>query len=570
MKLYKYFLAGLFGIAALSSCTDLEEHPYTFIDPSAYYKNEAELNSALNSVYASFRSLSNNGATFMRLEGSTDFGQPNREGNKNNINDINAWKYQNQANNAGTFTNVWANALTCICRANNVIAQVEASSMDETLKARAIAQCRFLRGCSYYWIVRLHGGAPIIESVTTDLNNLNFPRATADEVYEFIIKDWEYAEENLPVRGTANYDVWRASKGAAQAYLGNLYLYRASMAGAGGYKTFDKSLLQKAATYCKKVIDSGVYQLMPDFAELWCSLNGDKAKNNAESIYELQFSTLSGHGNGMHQNFGMFADSCYPEEFVSFGKTISTNGGGSYYYLRTAPSVEAWQSYDPNDQRLKVLITEGTYSKGGNLVHVKYHPEDLGSLKGTEGWGSCCPGNIKFHDFSKDARTNLRSGNNFMMMRYAQVLLDYAEIQNALGNQADALRYLNMVHTRAGLPAVTAASALEKYQNDPTGRADVSSEADAVDEAIFMERGWEFIGEGVIYYDELRTDRLGKRVGYFVNKYNKMKFNQVLPLEFVPSKTHLWWIANSDMSANSALVQNPENKEDTRYTHFKN
>ena len=147
------------------------------------------------------------------------------------------------------------------------------------------------------------------------------------------------------------------------------------------------------------------------------------------------------------------------------------------------------------------------------------------------------------------------------MKRYAQVLLDYAEIQNALGNTAEALRYLNMVHQRAGLPAVTAASALAKYQNDPTGRADVSSEQDAVDEAIFMERGWEFIGEGIIYYDELRTNRLGKRVKYFVDKYNAMGFNQVLPLEFVPAKTHLWWIPNSVMSANSDLVQNPENKQ---------
>ncbi|MBQ7441218.1 MAG: hypothetical protein IJV52_06865 [Prevotella sp.] len=140
MKLYKYIVAGLFGAVLVSSCTDLEEHPYTFIDPATYYQNEDQLNSALNSVYNSYRSLSNNGGTFMRLEGCTDFGQPNREGNKNNINDINAWKYQNQDNNAGTFTNVWANALTCINRANNVIAQVEGANMDDNLKARAIGQ----------------------------------------------------------------------------------------------------------------------------------------------------------------------------------------------------------------------------------------------------------------------------------------------------------------------------------------------------------------------------------------------------------------------------------------------
>lgn len=567
MKFYQYIAAGLLGVTALGSCTDLEEKPYTFVDPSSYYQNEDQLNSALNTVYNSFRTIYNDGGTFMRLEGSTDYGQPNREGNKNSINDINAWKYQNQENNAGTFTAVWTKSMACINRANNVIAQFEAANMDEALRNRAIAQARFLRGVSYYWIVRIYGGAPIIKTVTTDLNNLSFPRNTIDEVYSFIIEDLEYAEENLPLRGTSGYDVWRASKGAAQAYLANLYLYRASMAGNGGYKTFDKALLEKAKGYCEKVISSGVYSLEPDFGNLWCSLNGDKARNNKESIFELQFSTLSGQQCGMHQNFGMFADSTYPEEIVSFGKTISTGGGGSYYYLRTGPSAEAWLSYDQADERLKVLITEGTYSKSGNMVHCKYNINDLGSLKGSEGWGSCCPGNIKVHDFSKEARTALRSGNNFMTMRYAQVLLDYAEIMNCLGNQSVALTYLNMVHQRAGLPAVTAADAMAKYKDDE--RADISSNADAVDEAIFNERGWEFIGEGVIYFDELRTDRLGKRVGYFVHKYNKMKFNQILPLEFVPSKTHLWWIPKSDMSANSDLVQNPENKEDTRYLKYK-
>ena len=581
MKLYQYIATGLIGAAMLASCTDLEETPYTFVDPSTYYQNEDQLFSALNTVYNSYRSLMNNGSTFMRLEGCTDFGQPNREGNKNNINDMNAWKYQNQDNKNGTFDNVWDRALTCINRANNVILQVEAAtSMDEGTRNRAIAQARFLRACSYYMMVRIFGGAPIIKDVTTDLSNLNFPRATVDETYAFIIEDLEFCEEHLPVRGTDGYDVWRASKGAAQSVLGNLYLYRASMAGNGGYTTFDKSLLEKAKGYLEKVIQSGVYQLEPDYANLWCSLNGNAARNNKESIFELQFSTIKGQQNGMHQNFGMFADSTYPEDFVSFGKTLKTGdgdkasengkgGGGSYYYLRTGPSVEAWKSYDPADQRLKVLITEGTYSKGGNMVHCIFDPDvDKGSLKGNKGWGSCCPGNIKFHDFSTDAREALRSGNNFMVIRYAQVLLDYAEVLNCLGDQSKALQYMNMVRQRAGLPAQTAASAKEKWQNDE--RCSIASDADAIDEAIFQERGWEFIGEGVIYFDELRTDRLGKRVGYAVQKYNQMGYNQVQKLEFVPTKQHLWWLPPAVLSANADLVQNPANQEDSRYLKYKN
>jgi len=569
MKLYQYIAAGLLGATMFSGCTDLTEKPYTFVDPASYYQNEEQLNSALNTVYNSFRSIYNDGGTFMRLEGCTDYGQPNREGNKNNINDINAWKYQNQANNAGTFTAIWTKGMACINRANNVIAQFEAANMEPTLQKRAIAQAKFMRAGAYYLIARIYGGAPIIKTVTTSIDNLSFPRASLDDTYAFIIEDLEYAEENLPVRGTNGYDVWRFSKGSAQAYLANLYLYRASMAGSGGYTTFDKELLKKAKEYCEKVIQSNAYDLESDFGNLWCSLNGDNARNNKESIVELQFSTLNGQQNGMHQNFGMFADSTYPEEFVSFGKTISTGGGGSYYYLRTGPSVEAWKSYDAADQRLKVLISEGTYSKGGNTVHCIFDPDvDKGSLKGHLGWGSCCPGNIKVHDFSKEARSALRSGNNFMVMRYAQVLLDYAEIMNCLGDQATALTYLNKVHQRAGLPAMTAAIAKATWQNDE--RCSISSDADAVDEAIFQERGREFIGEGVIYFDELRTDRLGKRVGYFVQKYNKMGYNQVLPLEFVPSKTHLWWISNTDLSANSDLIQNPNNVEDSRYIKYKN
>ena len=292
MKLYQYIAAGLLGAAMLGSCTDLTEKPYTFVDPSSYYQNEDQLNSALNTVYNSFRSIYNDGGTFMRLEGCTDFGQPNREGNKNNINDINAWKYQNQANNAGTFTAVWTKGMACINRANNVIAQFEAASMDATLQKRAIAQAKFMRAGAYYLIARLYGGAPIIKTITKDLDNLSFPRATIDDTYAFIIEDLEYAEENLPVRGTSGYDVWRVSKGAAQAYLANLYLFRASLAGSGGYTTFDKTLLNKAKEYCEKVINSGVYELLPDFGNLWCSLNGDNARNNKESILELQYSTL--------------------------------------------------------------------------------------------------------------------------------------------------------------------------------------------------------------------------------------------------------------------------------------
>jgi len=127
-------------------------------------------------------------------------------------------------------------------------------------------------------------------------------------------------------------------------------------------------------------------------------------------------------------------------------------------------------------------------------------------------------------------------------MRYSEVLLNYAEALNTINpGSSEALKYLNMVHQRAGLSALSI------------------TDGTALDDAIFQERGWEFIGECKLYYDELRTDRLGPRVYEFVNKYNAMGYSWFQPLEFVPQKTFLWKIPASDLNSNSALEQNPDN-----------
>lgn len=83
-----------------------------------------------------------------------------------------------------------------------------------------------------------------------------------------------------------------------------------------------------------------------------------------------------------------------------------------------------------------------------------------------------------------------------------------------------------------------------------------------LDEAIFLERGWEFIGEAKIYYDELRTNRLGKRLKAFVDKGVSEGLYLFLPLNFIPTKDFLWMIPEVDLKSNDALVQNPKNISD--------
>lgn len=199
------------------------------------------------------------------------------------------------------------------------------------------------------------------------------------------------------------------------------------------------------------------------------------------------------------------------------------------------------------DVRKQVFVVKGTARKGTNETYMEFVPADKGRFPGSKGWQCCTPGNGKYYDFTTSASL-LMSANNFMLLRYSEVLLNYAEALNHLnGGSGDALDCLNDVHERAGLAAYDAMSQSE------------------LDEAIFRERGWEFIGEGKLSFDELRTDRLGKNVYDFIARGVAEGMNYFRPLNFVPQKTFLWKIPQGDLDSNPLLEQNPDNISDPRY-----
>jgi len=527
MKTHKILSAALACTLAFTGCTDLDETPYTFVAPSSFYQNEAQLDEALNSVYNAFRNCAGNWQNIMRLEDCTEYGQPSRSAKNDNVN-INDWYDINNTNSTSTFPNMWARSYVTINRANTVLARGEGVSMDETAKTYIYAQARFLRAYSFFNLVRLYGGVPIPSSYTNSLEGLEIPRSSVEEVYAYIINDLEYCESVLPEKGTSDYDIWRVSKGAAQALLGELYLYRGSM-------NNDASDLQKCVDYCKKVINSGTYRLLDNYLDLWYCFAAENSKNNDESIFELQYAAISGQDNQMHRMFGTFGDSYY--------NTV----GGSYFYLRTGPSIYAYESYSDDDVRKQVFITSGTARKGSTETYMEFVPEDKGKFPGSKGWQCCTPGNGKYYDFTTSASL-LKSANNFMLLRYSEVLLNYAEALNKLSAaSSEALSALNQVHTRAGLTAYSGLS------------------QDELDDAIAQERGWEFIGEGKLYFDELRTDRLGKAVYEFISRGVAEGMQYFRPLNFVPQKTFLWKILQADLDSNPALEQNPDNVSDPRY-----
>lgn len=529
MKSIKYIIAGvtlattLFGGISLSSCSDLDEHTYTFIDPASFYNTEDEINATLTGVYNRFRNLYNRNSQLYlaQIELLTDQGVPTY--NKNNMELINKWDGATNPSASNGVHNVWKSVYETVNRANIVLGRSESIEMDKASLDAIRGQAYFLRGYSFFHGLRCFGAMALPLTYTNGLDGLEIGRSTMAETYDQIISDLKMAEELLPKRGTAGYEVWRASKGAAQAALGEVYLYRASMADVNGEEAKQTEYYTQARDWSKKVIDQNVYSLMPEYVDQYYWFNESGAKNCAESIFELQYSTADGQKNDMHVRFGL-------------GRSYS-NFFGCYMYARMGVSPYIYKEMlANNDKRAKVFLTYFTENDG--TVHT-FDPSTMHwvpAITNDRNVEHTCVFNCKYYDQHTDGSLQ-RPNANFPILRYAEVLLNYAEAANKV-QAGQGIDELNQVRNRAGLANYTGSD---------------------IDEEIFQQRRYEFVGEGKIFYDELRR---GVIADYSAQKIAKgyadklSYFDQAEPL-FKAKKDYLFPIPQSDLDSNPALEQNP-------------
>jgi hypothetical protein len=323
----------------------------------------------------------------------------------------------------------WQNFYLGITRCNAVVERVPLIQMDETLKGRLIAEAQFLRGFYYFHLVRLFGKVPLVLKETTSLAGVVYPkREEVNVVYQQIIKDFQDAESVLPISYTGA-DRGRATKGAAKAYLSLVYLTLKDYA--------------KAAEKAKEV-------MAPEFGYgLWANLTDVFAIPNEfgkEAIFDAQF--ISGP-SGQGSNLIAF--------WAQENNTIAGRGFGSFQ-----PTEDIYNSFDPADKRLPVFF-----------------------VKGTDGKYYC----NKWID--ADAVTANQSDNNFPHIRFAEVLLIFAEATNEVsGPTEEAYNAVNAIRERAGL------ADLEGLTRDEFR------------EAVLQERRLELCFEGHRWYDLVRTGRL--------------------------------------------------------------
>ena len=330
---------------------------------------------------------------------------------------------------------MWTQWYKAIGRASLAIEFTESfEPIDESLRTRLIGECKFLRALNYFWLVRSFGDVPL-----QDVDILN--RAPVTEVYAFIEQDLMEAIEALPLKSDyAVQDLGRATQGAAQALLAKVLLYQEKW--------------QEAADMANNVINSGEYDLEPDYATVWRA----STENGIESIFELQ-------GRGEIIAHGI-------QQYSSTQGARGPDGFGWGFNTPSEDLLNAFESEGDAIRRDATIIFAGETLFDGRQINPgvenpRYNEKAYSSLNAGQGDGD----------------------KNIRILRFAEILLIRAEALNELGQGDAALQPLNQVRTRVSLPEIT------------------SADQNTLRQAIWIERRLELAMEHDRWYDLLRQGR---------------------------------------------------------------
>lgn len=391
---------------------------------------------------------------------------------------------------------------TGVSRANFTISRVsQMEELDADVKEKILAQAKFLRAIYYYRLVNYFGGVPLVLEELDASSEMEIPRATAEEVWAQIETDLTEAISVLPETWEGD-DFGRATKGAAQGFLAKAYLWQEKWA--------------DVVRVSEEMINSGHYGLVENFRDIF--------KEENEANEEIVFATQFRGGN---------------------------DGEGSNIVYRTAPrgapseftGSGAWSNFVPQGHWVNAFEKDGS----GQIIDERYWdviigpgephqdmPDFVMPTSVPDGWSKT--GYITTKYWQK--ATIGMSGVNAPVLRYAEVLLNYAEALNEVGRSAEAMAQVNLIRQRAELEAKS--TALGK---------------DAVLDAIFYERRMEFIWESAGAFSDL--NRRGRFIDFIrENRPNFAELN-VDSKPWLQTQPILLPIPREAWERNKALEQNP-------------
>ncbi len=432
------------AIMATGACSKsfLDLKPLNQGSVNDFYKTAGDIDQAVAGAYDALQNTGEYGQNFVYfMEVSSDNSKQESITNSSGVyGDFDLFRVV-PANNV--LDQTWKVCYSGILRCNTILHRIDGINMDAAVKEIRQGEVRFLRALTYFNLVRIWGPVPLVtQEIVNPYDAFAYGRAHTDTIYAQVIADLQQAITALPLSHSGK-DIGRATKIAAQALLAKVYLTQKNYSAAAALL---KTIIDYAGANPKNL------DLLTAYADIFKVSN----KNNKESIFEVQF-----------QKGGVGEGSRFVNLFAPANTTQFTNGVGTALG-DNEPTAGLIGAYTAGDTRKDATI--GTLADGRTYAK-KFVGLDVPGL-------------------ANDA------GNNFIVLRFADVLLMYAEVLNEIGYDAggtgDAWTCLNKVHQRAGLAAFTT--------------ADLASQED-FRLAIENERRLEFAFENHRWFDLVRTGR---------------------------------------------------------------
>lgn len=467
MKLkYNLIAIALLGFS-FSSCSDfLEQNPQTDLSENDFYKTADDILSAVNGAYSSLQENDIYGNWYVFGEIPSDNTRNQLSGSVTTQNEFDQFYIDTQNS---MIANFWKAAYKVINRTNTVLGRIDGIDINTDLANRYKLECKFIRALMYFNLVRVYGDVPLVLKEISISESYDILREPKENVYNQIIADLKEAQ-GLPVSYPTAED-GRATQGAAKALLADVYM------------TLHK--YAEAETILAEIINSGRYSLLENTPG---SLNIDGYKNvfspvnhnSKEGIFEIQF-LKGGYGEGSN-----YANNFAPENSGTNVVAVGGTGGNNI------PEMDIYNAYEEGDLRRDFSMSLGYYDnrKNNEWVESRY----------------VC----KYMDVPYQ---NNDASNNYPVIRYADVILMYAEALNLNGKTAEACKYLNMTRRRGF-----------GYQTTETSPVDLQT----TDKAQFslmveQERRVELAFENHRWFDLIRTGRaveVMRSKGFSLNETN--------------------------------------------------
>ena len=439
-------------------------------------------------VYQPLQAIYNHGGLSAPLEQMSDDGS-----NPFSVNYYHSF-FKDNTHSLATY---WNGFFKIIVNANNIIDIIDKYKPKTEAEVAVVnayrGEASFLRAFAYFNLVRLYGDVPLVTKRFEDPGAaFGMGRTPVSDIYtKVIIPDLEYAFANCYKKGDAAISSRPAcvTKGAALTILGKVYLTMNDHSKAA--ETLKKLIVDKEA--------GDKHALLLDYSKIWLSSN----KFNSESIFEINYNVAAGVPSYFYRNMSSVGFNLHKVT------TTSCVFAGSKNLMDEFFASQEWTRY-------KVTVDSGWHATNNLItpIPLKLMPP----LKG-----------IAAYD-------KIGSDYNYMITRYADALLMYAEALMVLGQKDAAAGYVNQVRQRVSMAPISA--------------------ADLNIDRILHERRMELAFEGHRYFDLVRT---GKAIDYIsAELMSKQDYeNRSFRTEPIPDYQLILPIPVAEIEKDQTLTQNP-------------